>query len=82
MTPRDDWYERLTSPLYLPDRLTARRDGNAIEYRFDGILIARCLVSTGHPHEHMIEVIRRIRELRLLGLREARVIWDERVGDK
>ena len=66
--------------------LIFRKDGNSIEYRLDGIQLARCLVKTGHPQEHMISVVRRIREfcpelpqdLSIDNYRAARAIWDTR----
>lgn len=67
-----------------PPMLTYNRDGNAMEYRYRGILIARCKIQPSfHPQENMVTVITRIRVLTGtdIGYRTARDIWDNRKVD-
>lgn len=53
--------------------------GNAIEYYFRGIQIERLLVVDGHPQEHMVQVVKRLRSYPpLRDYRAARAVWDSR----
>lgn len=52
-------------------------DGNDIGYHLNSTLIIRCPITANVPQDHMIPVLRRIRELGH-SLQTARQIWDGR----
>jgi hypothetical protein len=65
------------------EKLIVSVDGNALEYRLSGVLLARCLGTTAKEAQahHMIPVLRRIRSIEGSdpGLSYARSLWNERV---